>query len=327
MNKQYKRLFTLGLMACLSVATSMIVLAGEWKEDETGWWYEEDDSTFPKNQWKEINGKQYYFDGNGYMLHDTTTPDGYKVGTDGAWVDIVNSGKKQNFTASYGQYSINPLIFEEMDITAGELLEKYGPGLNADGTPIDLYSGWIDLGFKTSDDWYSAKRFSLYEPVFDKYYANTYTVPKKEYNSNYDLNHDGVVDGADSLLAYEPNNNTFANEISDAISEHRYFDMNKSIYGIRTKGNVLIGFSESCSVEELGRIVTHMGATNVEVVNETWRSKNAPTFEGEHGNFDGYSTNNRTSIEFQLNGLMFSTIGYKGEINIQEVTWSINRIK
>lgn len=86
MNKQYKRLFTLGLIACLSVSSSMLVFAGEWKEDETGWWYEEGDKTYPKNQWKEINGKQYYFDGNGYMLHDTTTPDGYKVGADGAWI-------------------------------------------------------------------------------------------------------------------------------------------------------------------------------------------------------------------------------------------------
>lgn len=31
--------------------------------------------------------KWYYFDEYCYMLHDTTTPDGYKVGADGAWIE------------------------------------------------------------------------------------------------------------------------------------------------------------------------------------------------------------------------------------------------
>jgi hypothetical protein len=31
------------------------------------------------------SGKWYYFDRWCYMLHDTTTPDGYTVGPDGAW--------------------------------------------------------------------------------------------------------------------------------------------------------------------------------------------------------------------------------------------------
>lgn len=57
-----------------------------WVQDATGWWYRNADGSYPVNTWKEINGKQYYFDGNGYMLHDTTTPDGYLVGSDGAWI-------------------------------------------------------------------------------------------------------------------------------------------------------------------------------------------------------------------------------------------------
>ena len=32
------------------------------------------------------SGKWYYFDRWCYMLHDTTTPDGYTVGSDGAWI-------------------------------------------------------------------------------------------------------------------------------------------------------------------------------------------------------------------------------------------------
>ena len=33
-----------------------------------GWWYHCYDGTYPKNEWKEINGQTYRFDGNGYML-------------------------------------------------------------------------------------------------------------------------------------------------------------------------------------------------------------------------------------------------------------------
>lgn len=57
-----------------------------WKQDTTGWWYQNADGSYPVNTWKEINGKHYYFGGNGYMLANTTTPDGYQVGSDGAWV-------------------------------------------------------------------------------------------------------------------------------------------------------------------------------------------------------------------------------------------------
>lgn len=67
-------------------ATSMISFAGEWKQDNAGWWYQNGDGSYPVSSWKEVNGKQYYFDANGYMLHDTTTPDGYQVGADGAWI-------------------------------------------------------------------------------------------------------------------------------------------------------------------------------------------------------------------------------------------------
>lgn len=36
--------------------------------------------------WHEIDGKWYYFDSTGAMAASTTTPDGYRVGADGVWV-------------------------------------------------------------------------------------------------------------------------------------------------------------------------------------------------------------------------------------------------
>ncbi|MFR1834412.1 MAG: transglutaminase domain-containing protein [Lachnospiraceae bacterium] len=87
-----------------------------WKQDNIGWWYQNADGSYPTNTWKEISGAWYYFEGNGYMaankwignyyvgsngamLTNTTTPDGYQVGADGAWVQGQNDGvhtKKMN---------------------------------------------------------------------------------------------------------------------------------------------------------------------------------------------------------------------------------------
>ena len=36
--------------------------------------------------WYEIQGKWYYFTADGSMLENSVTPDGYFVGSDGAWI-------------------------------------------------------------------------------------------------------------------------------------------------------------------------------------------------------------------------------------------------
>ena len=63
----------------------MTAMAAEWKQNEIGYWYQEDNGSYPTNSWKWINGRCYYFDSNGYMLANTTTPDGYTVDATGAW--------------------------------------------------------------------------------------------------------------------------------------------------------------------------------------------------------------------------------------------------
>ena len=76
---------------------------GSWQSNSTGWWYQNADGSYPANEWQQINGSWYYFKESGYMvasmwignyylgengsmLTNTTTPDGYKVGSDGAWI-------------------------------------------------------------------------------------------------------------------------------------------------------------------------------------------------------------------------------------------------
>ena len=62
-----------------------LYLKSEWKEFEKGWCYFDEEGLTTPGDWMEIDGKWYYFDESSIMLHDTTTPDGYYVGSDGAW--------------------------------------------------------------------------------------------------------------------------------------------------------------------------------------------------------------------------------------------------
>lgn len=58
----------------------------EWKQVWNNWYYFGEDGKSKQNAWENIDDKWYYFDQWSVMLHDTTTPDGYTVGSDGAWV-------------------------------------------------------------------------------------------------------------------------------------------------------------------------------------------------------------------------------------------------
>lgn len=70
---------------------SFTAFAGEWKQNETGWWYSEDDGTYPTSSWRWIDGNKdgiaecYYFDPSGYMAVNKEI-EGYTVNIDGAWV-------------------------------------------------------------------------------------------------------------------------------------------------------------------------------------------------------------------------------------------------
>ena len=58
------------IVAFLIALNTMPVHAAEagWKKDGTGWWYDNGDGTYAKNELKRIDGKYYGFDKNGYML-------------------------------------------------------------------------------------------------------------------------------------------------------------------------------------------------------------------------------------------------------------------
>ena len=94
-----KKLISLLITGLLTVSMSVTAFAGSWQKNSTGWWYQNDDGSWPAASWAQINGAWYYFNEAGYMLENTTTPDGYYVGADGAWV--------QNATAQATQQAVD----------------------------------------------------------------------------------------------------------------------------------------------------------------------------------------------------------------------------
>lgn len=78
------------LVAFFSFLFCQMAFAGEWKTDENGMRYMQDDGTYVTGWHLDVDGVWYFFDANtGYLLTDTTTPDGYYVNASGAWVEEV----------------------------------------------------------------------------------------------------------------------------------------------------------------------------------------------------------------------------------------------
>lgn len=69
---------------CLNADESFVI--NQWKQVWDNWYYFGEDGKSKQNTWAEIDGNWYYFDQWSIMQHDTTTPDGHAVGSDGAWI-------------------------------------------------------------------------------------------------------------------------------------------------------------------------------------------------------------------------------------------------
>lgn len=83
MKKAKVLLVTMAFMAGMSITS----FAGEWKQDTTGWWYQNDDGSFPNNTWKNLDGKTYLFGSDGYMRT------GWILTVDGNWYYLNATGE------------------------------------------------------------------------------------------------------------------------------------------------------------------------------------------------------------------------------------------
>ncbi len=108
-----KKLLVLLMSTIITLSSAFISFAGEWKQDNVGWWYQKDDGSYVKDDWLTLNDTaKYHFDSNGYMqtglaeingvrhyfyedgrlTHNWDTPEGYKVDSDGKIVDENTPG-------------------------------------------------------------------------------------------------------------------------------------------------------------------------------------------------------------------------------------------
>lgn len=115
-----KRLFCLLFAVMLFSMTSY---AGEWKKDNYGYQYQNDDGSYRTGWYQDVDSKWYYFDSQtGYMLTNAITPDGFVVSSEGVWIKdgeinttsvIDNSGYNKRVelevTAYNNPYGARPL--------------------------------------------------------------------------------------------------------------------------------------------------------------------------------------------------------------------------
>lgn len=77
--------------AMFTMTAAVPAYAGTWRQDATGWWYENEDGSYLVNRWEWLDenrdgvAESYYFGSNGYLLTNTITPDGFQVNENGAW--------------------------------------------------------------------------------------------------------------------------------------------------------------------------------------------------------------------------------------------------
>ncbi len=103
-----KKLMATILAGVMLSAYAVPAYAGSWQSDSVGWWWQNDDGSYPADSWRWLDGNNdgtaecYYFDGSGYMIENTITPDGYSVDGNGAWVanDVVQTQRANGLTTN-----------------------------------------------------------------------------------------------------------------------------------------------------------------------------------------------------------------------------------
>jgi hypothetical protein len=103
-----KRIVTIVLVVGSIFTIAPIAASASWKQDNYGWWNTEGSSW--SVSWRQIDGKWYYFGQDGYMAHDTVI-DGYKLGSDGAWIQSTQNSSS-NSEEDVREIAFNQLIPE-----------------------------------------------------------------------------------------------------------------------------------------------------------------------------------------------------------------------
>lgn len=224
----------------LTLSATITSFAGSWKQDNVGWWYQRDNGSYPSNGWEWVDGNNdgisecYYFNEAGYMLANTTTPDGYQVDSNGAWLSNgVVQTKNLSATPTLSNTNISNAQITVNTFTAEQILSM---------TPEDAFKGYrneetywgydylktaYELGLADKVWWkvdinknrwitiyedyiYNAQNYSLLKPEdkdsFDAYvkYCLRNSIPDYIYAGTIEKIENDVIRYEQMLLEYEP---------------------------------------------------------------------------------------------------------------------------
>lgn len=282
-----KRNITVSLtMLLLCLLTTFPSYAGSWQQDNTGWWYQEDDGKFPTSQWKWIDANKdgiaecYYFGDNGYLLTNTTI-DGSSVNGDGSWVvnnivQVQQSEDNQNKNKEY----INPLLIEDMKSTIVELRNKYG--MESDPS---YFEGQVYLGFKNSP-------FRLHDDMVGGW------VPDDTY-----------------VFFAEPTGVTLS-RVDNLDTYHIEESAKPNRMEVHPE-KVFCNFNEWYKADEFVALLKKVGATNIKLLDKSYDYK---VYYKNTGNTKD-CVQHVTELRFVYDGVWFYLTGQKGKFNAKTVTY------
>lgn len=167
----------------LTAAMGFTAYAGEWKQDNAGWKYEQDGGGFTAG-WSWIDGKCYFFADDGYMMNNTEV-EGYTLNADGQWtVDgIVQTDNNNVDDGLYTDY-VKTDALDALNKSEDELDAIYGKDFPYKGEFSDrsrekllaVYAP-IDEILKTDDldeifNYYKDKGWNVRKLTGDRRFSN-----------------------------------------------------------------------------------------------------------------------------------------------------------
>lgn len=135
--KKVRKLIALSLLITSVMVLNPIGANAEWRKDSKGWWYSEGNSW--ARGWRNIDGKWYYFNTNGYMAKNTRI-DGYELGEDGAWVfsSAIYPVEKNKFIKTSRENKTD--VWYKLNLEEGEgITAVLHPQIDKDYMNISIY--------------------------------------------------------------------------------------------------------------------------------------------------------------------------------------------